>query len=120
MCVCMCVCVSHVWLFEIPWTVAHQTPLSMRFSKQEYWSELLCPPPGDLPKSGIEPRSPTLQADSLPYKPPGNISIQTCGIYFLFLKFTVLLHTIFINFKTKKTCVFSIILFPMYLIVIFK
>ena len=40
-----------------PWTVAHQAPLSMGFSRQEYWSGLPCPPPGDLPDSGIEPRS---------------------------------------------------------------
>ena len=41
------------------------------FSRQEYWSRLPCPPPGDLPNLGIEPRSPTLQADSLPSEPPG-------------------------------------------------
>ena len=60
---------SHVWLFETPWTVAHQAPLSMRFSRQEYWSGLPCSPPGDLPNPGIEPMapmSPALQADSLP------------------------------------------------------
>ena len=108
MCVCMCVCesLSHVWLFEIPWTVAHQTPLSMRFSKQEYWSELLCPPPGDLPKTGIKLRSPTLQADSLLSKPPGNMSIETRGIYFSFLKFTVSLHTILYQFHNKKLVYF--------------
>ena len=38
-----------------PWTVAHQAPLSMEFSRQEYWSGLTCPPPGDLPDPGIEP-----------------------------------------------------------------
>ena len=54
-----------------PWTVAHQAPPSMGFSRQEYWSGLLCHPPGDLPNPGIEPRSPTLQADSLPAEPPG-------------------------------------------------
>ena len=43
-----------------PWTVAHRAPLSMGFSKQEYWSGLPCPPPGDLPYPGIEPRSPAL------------------------------------------------------------
>jgi len=48
-----------------PWTVAHQAPLSMRFSRQEYWGGLPCPPPGDLPDAGIEPMSPALQADSL-------------------------------------------------------
>ena len=45
---------------ETPWTVAHQAPLSMGFSRQEYWSGLPCPPPGDLPNPGIEPRSPEL------------------------------------------------------------
>ena len=49
-----------------PWTVAHQAPLSMRFSRQEYWSGLPFPSPGDLPDTGIKPRSPVLQADSLP------------------------------------------------------
>ena len=49
----------------IPWTVAHQAPLSMGFSRQEYWSRLPRPSPGDLPDSGIEPGSPALQADSL-------------------------------------------------------
>ena len=48
-----------------PWTVAHQALLSMEFSRQEYWSGLPFPPPGDLPDPGIEPRSPALQADSL-------------------------------------------------------
>ena len=49
-----------------PWTVACHTPLSMGFSRQEYWSGLPCPPRGDLPDPGIEPSSPALQADSLP------------------------------------------------------
>ena len=50
-------CFSHVWLFGTPWTVARQAPLSMGFSRQEYWSGLPCPPPGDLPVPGIEPAS---------------------------------------------------------------
>ena len=62
---------SHIRLFATPWTVAHQAPLSMGFSRQEYWSGLPFPSPGDLPNPGIEPRSPTLQADSLPSEPPG-------------------------------------------------
>ena len=49
-----------------PWTVACQAPLSMEFSRQEYWSESPFPSPGDLPDLGIEPESPALQADSLP------------------------------------------------------
>ena len=54
------------------WTVTHQPPLSLRFSRQEYWSGLLCPPPGDLPDPGIKPRSPALQADSLPLSHRGS------------------------------------------------
>ena len=57
---------SRVQLFGIPWTVACQAPLSMGFSRQEYWSGLSFPSPGDLPDPGTEPRSPALQADSLP------------------------------------------------------
>ena len=51
------------------WIVAHQAPLSMEFSGQEYWIELPFPPPGDLPDPGIEPGSPALKADSLPSEP---------------------------------------------------
>ena len=50
---------------------AHQAPLSMGFAKQEYWSGLLFPSPGDLPNAGIEPKFPALQAGSLPPEPPG-------------------------------------------------
>ena len=53
-----------------PWTVAHQALLSRGFSRQKYWSGLLFLSPEDLPDSGIEPRSPALQADSLPSEPP--------------------------------------------------
>jgi len=48
---------NHVQLFETPWTVAHQAPLSIGFSRQEYWSGLPCPPPGDLSDPGIKPAS---------------------------------------------------------------
>jgi len=58
-------------LFATPWTVACPTPLSMGFFRQEYCSGLPFPSPGDLPKPGIEPRSPALQADSLPSEPSG-------------------------------------------------
>ena len=64
-----------------PWTVAHQAPPSMGFSRQEYWSGLPFPSPGDLPDPGIEPRSPTLQADALTSAPPGKPNIS----YFLLL-----------------------------------
>ena len=66
--VCVLSCFSPVWLFETLWTVACQAPLSMGFSRQEYWSGLTCPSPGDLPDPGIEPASPEgpdLQKDSL-------------------------------------------------------
>ena len=65
---------SLVQLFATPWTVAHQAPLSMGFSRQEYWNGLPCPSPEDLPEPGIEsasPASPALQADSLITEPPG-------------------------------------------------
>ena len=55
----------------ILWTVAYQAPPFMGFSKQEYWSGLPVPSPGDLPDPGIEPRSPALQADALISEPPG-------------------------------------------------
>ena len=62
---------SCVRLFATPWTVAHQAPPSMGFSRQEHWSGLPFPSPGDLPDPGIEPRSPALQADTLSSEPPG-------------------------------------------------
>ena len=67
-------CFSHVRLFATPWTVACQAPLSMGFSRQEYWSRLPCPPPGDLPKPWTELASLTSSAladNSLPLAPPG-------------------------------------------------
>ena len=62
---------SGVQLFATPWTVAYQAPLSMEFSRQEYRSGLPFPSPEDLPNPGIKPRSPALQADSLPAESPG-------------------------------------------------
>ena len=65
---------SCVQLFATPWTVHYQIPLSMEFSRQEYWSGLPFPSPGDLPNPGIEPKSPALQADTLPSEPTMNTS----------------------------------------------
>ena len=62
---------SRVRLFGTPWTIACQAPLSMGFSRQEYWSGLPFPSPGDLPNPGTEPRSPALHADALSSEPPG-------------------------------------------------
>ena len=59
-----------------PWTAAHQAPLSMGFSRPEYWSGLPFPSPGDLPNPEIKLGSPALQADSLPAELPGNYEIE--------------------------------------------
>ena len=73
-----CVSLSHVQLLVTTWTVARQAPLSTGFSRQEYWSGLPCPPPGDLLNPGMKPRSPTLQADSLPSETPGKSLRRKC------------------------------------------
>ena len=62
---------SCVRLFAISWAVVYQASLSMGLYRQEYWSGVPFPSPGDLPDPGIEPRSPALQADTLPSEPPG-------------------------------------------------
>ena len=70
---------SHVRLFATPWTAAYQAPPSMGFSRQEYWSGLPFPSPGDLPDPGIKPGSPAFQADALTSEPPGKpiqVSVQ--------------------------------------------
>ena len=93
---------SRVRLFVIPWTTASQAPPSMWFSRQEYWSGLPFPSPGDLPNSGIEPGSPALQADALPSKPLGKPKIQyttilNCrhySLYFTNKKIAKYLHRI--------------------------
>ena len=72
--VCM---LSRVQLSATLWTIAHQAPLSMEFSRQEYWSGLPFPSPGDLSNPGIKPESPALQADSLQSEPTGKPSINS-------------------------------------------
>ena len=66
---------SRVRLFATSWTEACQAPASMEFSRHEYWSGLPFPSPGYLPNTGIEPRSPALQADSLSSEPRGSLSM---------------------------------------------
>ena len=68
---------------RLPWTVAYQAPPSMGFSRQEYWSGLPFPSPGDLSDPGIESRSPAFQADALTSEPPGKLTLPTfyLGIY---------------------------------------
>ena len=68
---CLCLVARHIRLFATPWTVACQAPLSMGFSRQEYWSGLQFPSPGDLPDPGIKPAPPALQVNSLPTEPSG-------------------------------------------------
>ena len=71
---------SRFQLFATPWTVACQAPSSMGFYRQEYWSGLPFPSPVDHPNPGMEPRSPTLQADSLPSEPPGKPCVHSGNI----------------------------------------
>ena len=80
---CFAQLLSHVQLFATPWTVARQIPLSMEFFRQEDQSGLPYPPPEDLPNPWIEPRSLTLQADSLLSEPPGkpmNIGVNSLSL----------------------------------------
>ena len=84
----MCVSRSVVSDSATPWTVACQIPLSMGFSRQEYWSGLPLPSPGDLPHPE-EPESLALQANALPSEPPGKSFLYGCGVYHL--KFTIVL-----------------------------
>ena len=65
--------------FVTPWAVAYQALQSAEFSRQEYWNGSPFPSPGDLPKPGIEPGSPALQADALPSEPPGKKKILRRG-----------------------------------------
>ena len=67
-------------------TVACQAPLSMGFSRQEYWSGLPSPSPGDLPNPGIEPGSPTLQAEALTSEPPGKLITVYTAMYLITVK----------------------------------
>ena len=73
---------SPVRLFVTPWIVAYQAPLSMGFSRQEYWSGLPFPSPGDLPNPGMDPGSPALQTDVLPAEPPGKPTCSTVSCKF--------------------------------------
>ena len=66
---------SSVQLFAAPWTVAHQAPPSVGFSRQEYWTGLPFPSPGDLPDPEIEPGSPAFRADALTSAPLGKPKI---------------------------------------------
>ena len=88
-CVCVCACaqlLQSCLTLRNPQTVAHQAPLSMEFSRQEYWSGVPCPLPGDLPDSGVEsesPAYPALQVDSLPTEAWGKPFLLVTGFNLL-------------------------------------
>ena len=98
----MLVAQSCLALCDLPWTVACQASLSMKFSRQKYWSGLPFSSPRGLPNPGIEPGSPALQADSLPSEPPGKpiiieskltmvlSALRAPGCFFFFLIFIYL------------------------------
>ena len=83
LCECVCAQSLQLCLTVTLWTVACQAPLSMGFSRQEYWSGLPCPPPGALPDPGVDsgsPAPPALQADSSPSEPPGKQTSVSCDV----------------------------------------
>ena len=110
--VCVSYSLSHVWLFTTPWSVARQPPLSMEFSRQEYWSGL--PSPRKLPNPGINPGSPALLEHSLLSEPPRKTQMMVIVRYILILEM--------LKCERKKKCVIvsvkiicqgSLFMFPM-------
>ena len=105
---CMLSFFSPVWLFVTPWTIGGQTPLSMGFSRQEYWSGLPFPtPPGDLPNPGIEPASPVspaLTGRFFTTEPPG----KPQRLQKVFLKITCT-YDVKWKRKKKKSCISVIV-----------
>ena len=82
---------SSIQLFETPWTIVHQAPLSMDFSRQEYWSGLPFPTPGGLPDPGIKPESPALAGGCFTTAPPGKPT-ELC-VYTIYTYTYVYIHT---------------------------
>ena len=97
---------SRVRLFATPWTAAYHAPLSMGFSRQEYWSGLPFPFSGDLPDPGIKPGFPTLQADALPSELPGKPYSET--VCFLAIQ---LLEAAYIPWAVASSFFFKLIHF---------
>ena len=89
-------CLSHVRLFATPWTEARQASLSMGFTRQEYWSGLPFPFPGDLLDPGIEPRSPALQLGALLLEPSGK-PVLNYRVVDIFVR--VFLYMFLVSFK---------------------
>ena len=94
---------SHVRLSATPWTVAYQASRSMGFSRQEYWSGLQFPSPGDLSDAGIEPKSPTLEADALTSEPPGKPS-SIGGTFYMFSMTWELVRKLWYTLETFLPC----------------
>ena len=85
---------------ETRWTVARPTPLSMGFSRQEYWRRLPFPSPGDLPDPGIQPGPPTLQADSSLYEPPGKpVGVWGQGLWIKVKRALLKLHCMCVSVR---------------------
>ena len=84
------------------------------FSKQEYWSGLSCPPPGDLPDPGIEPRSPALPEDSLSAEPPGRLSIYICILFHILFYYGLLQD---IEYSSLRCTVGFCVIFALYIVV---
>ena len=108
---------SRVLLFATPWAVAYQAPLFMGFSRQEYWSGLPFPSPGDLPSTGVQPGPPALQTDTLLSEPPGinasfSWSSTTLSTMFIFNYFLTLHLVFFILPITVCKCVMSLAYLP--------
>ena len=108
-----CYLLSRVQLFVTLWTVVPQAPLSTEFSRQEYWSGLLCPPPGDLLEPGIEPGPPALQADIFPdliksWKSQGNYVSPTCSFCLVCLLLSVLTLTLWSTIHFELLSVYSV------------
>ena len=95
---------SHVRIFATPGSVACQAPLSMGFPRQEYWSGLPFPSPGDLPNPGIKPASTALQADSLQSEPPGVTLCPVAKILFIHLLFIKIFFGHHLYMKTCAKC----------------
>ena len=114
---------SRVHLFVTPWTVAYQDLRSMGFSRQEYWSGLPFPFPGDLPNPEIEPGSPALQTDPLPSKPLGNPYLSIVRTIYDKLTANIILNSenmkaFPLRLGTRQGCTLSLLLFNIVLEVI--
>ena len=114
---------SRVHLFVTPWTVAYQDLRSMGFSRQEYWSGLPFPFPGDLPNPEIEPGSPALQTDPLLSKPLGNPYLSIVRTIYDKLTANIILNSenmkaFPLRLGTRQGCTLSLLLFNIVLEVI--